>query len=547
MPCPSELNQLTARLMSCPWEFPSSEFPDKRMSDLRVGRVLLDEMKSPHSTETSSELLRRSCETGDDDAFSTLVHRHMDHVYSVALRRVAGAAHLASDVSQTVFVDLACKVHGRRCDISRFDPLSGWLHRHTCFVAAKMVRSDRRRKAREDQAFMNSQPSFDTDWSRLAPWIDDAVNLLPPADRDALILRFFERHDLKSIGNRLGVTEDAAQKRVARALDRLRAILAERGIASTATALGISIGEHAVASAPPGLSATVLHSALVAASTAAGPPLLSFLSIAQWKPVAVYIAILSTGAALLIQHRENVRLREENSRLSIELAQRTTPAPTSNAVANEEMLHFQSEHAELLRLRGEVARLLRAQQLIPVASPPQTISAAQAVPGLSVSDAVQVNQRFVSASGQPSPPESAIKVSGKRINSSVEISALNDSGSHSPVDAAKTLLWAALHDSRDFSLLVADDSSMFGPGDKNKQKDRLRISLLENLRNSMRVDIVMQWPEASPSGGENVAISLPQKDRTQPVGVSLVFKPDGETWKLEQLAVVNGRASPSGE
>src|SRR4029077_9359210 len=85
------------------------------------------------------------------------------------------------------------------------------------------------------------------DWSHLAPLLDDAVNALGESDRRAILLRFYERRDLRSVGTVLGVGEDTAQKRVTRALDKLRHWLARRGVTSTVGALAVMLGTHSVA------------------------------------------------------------------------------------------------------------------------------------------------------------------------------------------------------------------------------------------------------------------------------------------------------------
>ena len=503
-------------------------------------------MKAANSPETSSELLRRSSESGDEEAFRALVHRHLDHVHSVALRRVAGDTHGALDISQSVFADLARQVHGRRCDVTRFEPLSGWLHRHTCFVAAKMVRGEQRRRARESQAFMNSLNSSDTDWSQLAPWVDDAVNRLPPADRDALILRFFECQDLRSIGTRLGVTDDAAQKRVTRALDKLRGLLAERGITSTAGALGIALGQHAVASVPTGLSVTIVASALAAASTGPTSYLMALLTATHLKSAGIALVIFGTGAALTIQRQKGTQLRAENLRLLTELSQRGAIPSTSPNVATEDQARLRAEHAELLRLRGEVASLRRTSQQRfddsnPISPPALSLAVAQPL----ADDEVEVIGAAGFVPGRPPPPETVVRIRAKRINSTLELADLKNLGNQSPVEAAQTLLWATLQDPHKFDSLIAADSSMLGPREKNSQLERLRKSLRENLRNSAQVNFVLQMPEASLVGAESVVMSIPQTDREQPVGLALVFKPKDGVWMLEQMGITDGRPAAS--
>src|SRR6266404_4729488 len=166
-------------------------------------------------------LLRAYARSGSEDAFAELVQRHLALVYSTALRNVGGDVHLARDVSQTVFFDLARKA----ASLSNRPVLTGWLYTSTCFAAAKAVRAERRRQAREQEAqSMQEQMSSadqDPDWDSIRPVLDSIMSELRDPDREALLLRFFERRSLAELGDKLGLNENAARKRVERALQRL--------------------------------------------------------------------------------------------------------------------------------------------------------------------------------------------------------------------------------------------------------------------------------------------------------------------------------------
>src|SRR6185436_17465648 len=176
----------------------------------------------------NQNLLAEYVQTGSDAAYRELVTRYVDLVYSTAVRLVAGDTHLAEDVTQTVFVDLARLARTLPADVM----LGGWLHRHTCFVAAKTMRSERRRQSRERQAVeMNAlQNDSGADFSRVAPMLDEAINELGDADRTAILLRFFEQRDFRSVGLVLGSNKDAARMRVTRALEKLESSLKRRGV-----------------------------------------------------------------------------------------------------------------------------------------------------------------------------------------------------------------------------------------------------------------------------------------------------------------------------
>src|SRR5512143_2699753 len=161
------------------------------------------------------QLLRQYTRERSETAFSELVTRHINLVYSAALRVVGGDSHLAQDVTQIVFTDLARKAWS----IPRDMVVAGWLYRHACFTAAKAVRTERRRRVREQTAVEMSTLDGHTelDWEALAPCLDEGLNQLSAADRDAIVLRFLKQQDLRAVGAALGISEDAAQKRVGRA------------------------------------------------------------------------------------------------------------------------------------------------------------------------------------------------------------------------------------------------------------------------------------------------------------------------------------------
>ncbi|HEY1111352.1 MAG TPA: sigma-70 family RNA polymerase sigma factor, partial [Opitutaceae bacterium] len=212
-----------------------------------------------------SDLLRRWAARRDEAAFGELVRRHVDLVYGCALRRLAGDAHLAKDVTQLVFCDLARRAGG----LAERAVLGGWLHTSTRFAAAKAVRGEQRRRAREEAAFaMNANDDAAINWERLRPVLDEAIDELGEQDREAVVLRFFEERSFAEIGARLHLTENAARMRVERALEKLRARLGRRGIGSTVAALGVALAGNAVLAAPVGLAGAVTTSAVASATTA---------------------------------------------------------------------------------------------------------------------------------------------------------------------------------------------------------------------------------------------------------------------------------------
>jgi RNA polymerase sigma factor (sigma-70 family) len=202
---------------------------------------------------SDTELLRQFARDGSEAAFAELVRRHVDLVYSAALRQVDPDVQAAEDVTQVVFTDLARKA-GK---LGHLTSLAGWLYGSTRFEAMQHHRSKFRRITRETAAHAMSQmlatAAPEPDWNRLQPVLDEAMCDLPDDDREAVLLRYFEKRPLAEVGARLGLSENTARMRVDRALDKLHAALGKRGITSTAAALGTVLGANVVASASPDL------------------------------------------------------------------------------------------------------------------------------------------------------------------------------------------------------------------------------------------------------------------------------------------------------
>src|SRR5689334_4149951 len=163
-----------------------------------------------------AELLRQYTETGSEDAFTELVRQYLPLVYSAALRQVRGDQSLAKDVTQTVFADLARKARS----LAGRELLSGWLYTSTRLAASNAMRVNQRRIIREKKAIAMQE---DPETSRaeepngdLKLVLDEAMSKLDSAERNAVLLRFFQGKDMKEVGAALGVSEDAARMRVNR-------------------------------------------------------------------------------------------------------------------------------------------------------------------------------------------------------------------------------------------------------------------------------------------------------------------------------------------
>src|SRR5438132_167741 len=181
--------------------------------------------------KSDAQLLREYAENGSEAAFGEIVARYTDLVYSAAVRQVR-SPDLARDVAQSVFTDLARKARPLARRMNEGDRLVGWLYRSTRYEALPVLRSDRRRLARERLVMQHLDTASEPlpDWDRIRPVLDEAMASLAGQDRDALLLRYFKNEDLRSVGVALGVSDDAAQKRVARALQKLQTYLVRRGL-----------------------------------------------------------------------------------------------------------------------------------------------------------------------------------------------------------------------------------------------------------------------------------------------------------------------------
>lgn len=196
----------------------------------------------------SQKLLAEYVRNGSETAFRELVTRCVDLVYSTAVRLVNADAARAEDVAQMVFEDLARMARS----FPEGTMLGGWLHHHTVFVASTMMRGERRRQIRERQAAeMNAlQDHTQANLAQVAPILDEAIDQLSADERSAILLRFFEQLDFRSVGEALGSTEEAARKRVSRALEKLHSLLQNRGVSLSAAALGTALATEALTAAP---------------------------------------------------------------------------------------------------------------------------------------------------------------------------------------------------------------------------------------------------------------------------------------------------------
>ncbi|HWN94781.1 MAG TPA: sigma-70 family RNA polymerase sigma factor, partial [Methylomirabilota bacterium] len=245
-------------------------------------------------------LLQRYAESGCEEAFATLVARHIHYVYSIA-RRECASAHQADEVTQAAFIILARKA-GR---LPSNTILSGWLFRTVRYVASNARRAEQRRRLHEEEvAHMSAhQSQEETIWEQVAPLLNDGLADLSHADRDAITLRFFEKKSHAEIAAALRTNEAAARKRLSRALDRLRAFLARRGVVIPAAALTAALTSHAVEAAPLALISGVTAAAMNAGSSTSAL-VTTTLQIMTWSKLkiagATAMVLLFAGGASVV-------------------------------------------------------------------------------------------------------------------------------------------------------------------------------------------------------------------------------------------------------
>jgi len=321
--------------------------------------------------KADAQLLRDYAERGADAAFTELVHRHANLVYSAALRQVE-SPDTAAEITQGVFIGLARGAQALAPRLAAEASLAGWLCRSARNLSLNHRRDEFRRLTRERHAMeqLISIPDDAPNWEHLRGVLDDAMAELTEADYDALVLRFFQNQDFRTVGAAIGVSDDTAQKRVARALEKLRELLSQHGIRTSAAALPVVISANAVQAAPVGLAVTISAAALAGTAATASTLIaattktiamttlqktLVTATVAVLAGAGIYEALEASALRNEVQtlQQQQAPLAEQNRQLQSEWEEMTNRL-ASLAIENEQLMKNANE---LLRLRGQITEL----------------------------------------------------------------------------------------------------------------------------------------------------------------------------------------------
>jgi RNA polymerase sigma factor (sigma-70 family) len=316
--------------------------------------------------ETDIQLLRRYARESSEDAFSEIVERHLPLVYSAALRQVR-SPDLAQEVAQSVFVELAR--NAQKLPTSTI--VAAWLYQVARRTAIDVVRRETRRHAREqiaqDLSAMNSNSEH---WAEIEPLLDEAMQTLDEQDRAAVLLRYFSNKSLREVGEAFGASENAAQKRVTRAIEKLNEFFQKRGVRIAAAGIVAAISANVTQAVPIGLSASVTAAAFAAQSAAVSAAITTttFTTMSVIKTAALATAIIAAVTVGVYQRQQVSALQTQ---LDVVKAQLQPAANAADLAADRDkalrqLAALQAENdrlnkslPELLRLRDEVSRLKR--------------------------------------------------------------------------------------------------------------------------------------------------------------------------------------------
>jgi RNA polymerase sigma factor (sigma-70 family) len=317
------------------------------------------------------DLVREYADRNSEPAFAEMVRRHINLVYSVALRFTSHTQD-AQDVTQAVFVILAQKAGGLRATTI----LTGWLYETTRFTAMKFMRTRASRQLREQEAYMSTVNDSNSEsvWRRLAPLLEEAMARLSEKERTLVALRYFENKSAAETATLLGIQEWAARKRVERAMEKLRQFFMKRGVAISGAAIAEAVSANSIQAAPAGLAATISASLFsgTAFTTTAVITATKTLAMTTLQKTIITAALAVIAGAGIFEAQQNSEsqkqiqsLQQQQNSLNgqLEQSQRERDNATNlvgGLIAENARLKSNANEHELLKLRGEVTHLRTA-------------------------------------------------------------------------------------------------------------------------------------------------------------------------------------------
>jgi RNA polymerase sigma factor (sigma-70 family) len=321
------------------------------------------------------DLLGQFARDQSQDAFTALVQRHVNLVYSAALRQVH-SPQLAEEIAQSVFADLARVAATPSSPLSDNDAssqktLTPWLYAVTRRTAIDVIRKESRRQLREQiAAEMNDMNATSTNWTQIEPLLDDAMDALEEIDRSAILLRYFENKTLREVGEALGTSDDAAQKRVSRAVERLREFFSKRNVTIGTAGLAVLISANAVQSAPIGLGVTISAAAVLTGAAVSTSIIITAtkaiaMTTLQKTLITATLAIIAGAGIYEATQTSKLRgqvqmLQQQQSPLAdqiLQLQHERDGATNQLAALADELARLKKNPSEVLKLRGEVGVL----------------------------------------------------------------------------------------------------------------------------------------------------------------------------------------------
>jgi RNA polymerase sigma factor (sigma-70 family) len=314
------------------------------------------------------DLLQQFTRENSQDAFAEIVRRHVNLVYSAALRQVR-SPHVAEEVAQSVFADLARNAGKLKSGTI----LTAWLYAVARRTAIDVIRKESRRQLREQVAVeMNTMNATANEWTQIEPMLDDAMAALEETDRSVILLRYFENKSLREVGDSLNISDDAAQKRASRALERLREFFTKRNVTIGAGGVAVLISANAVQSAPIGLAVAISATAVLTGAALSGATAITttkVIAMTTLQKIIIGATIAATVGAGVFEANKAAQLREQNESLEQQQASlagqiqqlQQELMDTTNQIArlmeDNEQLESNSNEDELLKLRNEVTLL----------------------------------------------------------------------------------------------------------------------------------------------------------------------------------------------